>query len=384
MKYRICVDLFDEFEKKVKRIIKKCEKHGNPFVYKIVGNEDVKIDGKLYNFVVVDVEGTAKIDDWEFIATLEHNDNGNIIRRYNNEIDIPMRFRTSDNVCEHCNTKRNRSELFIIHNVNTNDWKQVGRNCLQLYTNGLNAEFVASYMDGIAQLERYDYYVNESCQVHVTPFEVIGFAKNVIDKIGYRNSNNDIPTKLFVTFLISLSPSEATKRINDILKEDVFTENDFSIDKNVVNDIIDYYMNANIDSEFMHNVKSLLSQETINVKNIGYLCYLPFGYDKHLEHEKNKASIVANDGHFGTIGERFKNIKVNSIKVLTSFDTIYGITYVCRVILEDNRSFIWKGRGICEDKEIDTASFTIKEHGEYNGVKQTLITNCRIKYKEAC
>lgn len=32
--------------------------------------------------------------------------------------------------------------------------------------------------------------------------------------------------------------------------------------------------------------------------------------------------------------------------------------------------------------EVDTVTFTVKEHGEYKGNKQTLVTRCRFGVKE--
>jgi hypothetical protein len=153
MQYNIYEDYFVDIEKKLKRIGKKCEKHGNPFVFNVVGTEIKEVvdketkEKRYYKFIVVEVEGTAKINDYECVAVLENHEFGNVIRRINTEIEIPERFLNTDNYCEHCNSKRPRKELYIIHNVKTDEFKQVGSSCLMLYTNGLNAEYVASYIN---------------------------------------------------------------------------------------------------------------------------------------------------------------------------------------------------------------------------------------------
>lgn len=164
MVYAICNDFYPTLEKKLNRISKKCVKNGNPFVFQKIGEEVRKIHKNDHEenvkFIMVEVEGTAKIANWEFIATLENHSSGNIIRRYNTTIDVPEKFLCSGNFCEHCNSKRHRKNLYIIHNVETDEWKQVGGNCLMQYTNGLNMEYVAAWMDGIAEHCRRIYRIS--------------------------------------------------------------------------------------------------------------------------------------------------------------------------------------------------------------------------------
>ena len=66
-----------------KSISKKCVKNGNPFVFRKIGEEVKKIHKNGHDenvkFIMVEVEGTAKIANWEFIATLENHSSGNII-----------------------------------------------------------------------------------------------------------------------------------------------------------------------------------------------------------------------------------------------------------------------------------------------------------------
>ena len=107
MRYEIFEGNLDRLEKKLARIEKKCKKYGADFHYEVVGEtyREVESEGETCTtrFVIVDVEGFAKINNWEFIATIDHTENGNIIRNIV-EIEIPDRYRTSDGYCEHCNT----------------------------------------------------------------------------------------------------------------------------------------------------------------------------------------------------------------------------------------------------------------------------------------
>lgn len=118
MQYRIWEGAFEQFDKKIKRIVNKCKKYGNPFTYEVIGDvyetRVERVSGikreNTYRFTLVDVEGTAKIGDWELIAVMEYSHAGNIIKNINNDIMVPERFKTSDAICEHCGSKRVRKK----------------------------------------------------------------------------------------------------------------------------------------------------------------------------------------------------------------------------------------------------------------------------------
>lgn len=76
MKYAIYEGNIDRLEKKLKRISNKCKAYGCDFHYEQTGEEfrelkDEKGNKHTARFVLVEAEGTAIINDWEFIAELE-------------------------------------------------------------------------------------------------------------------------------------------------------------------------------------------------------------------------------------------------------------------------------------------------------------------------
>lgn len=398
MKYRIYEEFYNDVEKKLKRIGKKCAKHGNPFTFEVVGeeiqeveNEETKIKAH-YKFIIVEVEGTAKIDDYECVAVLENHEHGNVIRRINTTIDIPQRFLNTDNFCEHCNSKRRRNELYIIHNTETDEFKQVGSNCLLLYTKGLNAEYVAGYIDGITELEEYDGFIGGGSGKYYIPVEqVIEYATEIINKMGYFNSHSYCPTKSLVKDMLYLNNSLEDKIdiVNKTLRDCDFvirfTEDDFHRDstKEVAKNIINYYLNVENDSEFINNVQVILKDGYVEYQNVGFLCYLPEGYFKHIKKEIEKAKqkrIDKESNYFGTVGERYKDLNIYDMKVLANYETMFGLMYVYKIVLENGNILIWKTTSWFEELEkFKKIDFTIKAHNEYKDTKQTEVTRCKLR-----
>ena len=394
MMYAIHEDFYPDVEKKLNRIAKKCIRHGNDFTFEVKGEEiREKFDNELnravhHKFILVEVAGTAKIDNWECIAVLEIYDIGNIIRRINTEIDIPVRFKTTENICEHCNSKRQRNNLYVIHNTETNEWKQVGGNCLKLYTGGLSMEYVAAYMDGITELEEFDGVVSHGkAYYHVN--EILSYAVEVIAKTGYFNAQSVLPTKYIVSALIHNNLTRAIELINEEFKSSKLDVRVYQYDfhkestKNTVERIIDYYKNLEDDSEFVHNIKVMLNEEYALPKNFGFLCYLPEGYARYIQQETERAKKVETK-YFGEIGKRYKDKVIQDVTLVTTWDTQWGVTHIYKITLEDNSVLTWKtnnGLYLDRNEEFDKISFTVKEHKEYKGEKQTEVTRCKVTIK---
>lgn len=422
MTYEIYEGLFEKVEKKLNRIAKKCAKFGNPFTFEVVGDtikEGKDEDGNevAYKFLLVEVEGTAKIDDWEFVATLENHTDGNIIKRVA-DVEVPQRFWTTDNVCEHCGTRRERKLLYIVHNVETDEWKQVGKQCLILYTGGLNAEYVTSWYDGILELEEFDGFFPSGGEIYYEVDDVLAYASELIDKLGYMKAWEDysLPsTKKYVRELIvrndRMTLEDRISRINNDLKANRYDErvlkSDFNKEETAekVEKIIEYYLNlyeTKRDNEFINNMGIILKEGYVTYGNIGYLCYLPQGYNKHIADEKARAiqkKANAASKHFGEEKKRYKDLEAIAFDYLYSFDNQFGGGYCYRIILKSGEILIWKtsksqiemiGDQIKEwDWEkiklemytIDTITFTVKKHTEYNGVPQTEITRAIPRFK---
>jgi len=411
MVYAIYEDFYPDVEKKLSRIAKKCVKHGNDFKWEIIGEQMEKRTNfmgvtSMYRFLLVEVEGTAKINNWEFVATLERVGEENIIRRFNNEIEIPVHFRNAEPICEHCNSKRYRKNLYLIHNTETDEWKQVGGSCLMVYTNGLNMEYVAAYMDGITKLE-------ESCGMdnldgniffnpkHFDSIHVLASAYALTKKYGYTSTKSEgVSTKVLVIECMTTGDWGAFKRWlkgngldDNIYPEDIINEKTIA----EAEKISAYYLSLNDDSEFVHNIKAMLKHGSCSKKSVGYLAYCPVGYAKYIQkqielEERRKAN--ADMQHFGEIGKRYKNQKILSFETVASWDNGYGYTYIHRIIIEGGYVLTWKTSNACvpysildedtgkhREQIFDTITFTVKEHGEFKGCKQTEVTRAKVEFK---
>jgi hypothetical protein len=146
-------------ERKLKTIEKKCNKNQLSFKCEhlrdeIHETEDSETHEKVYaKFAVYEIEGSIKHDGWEFAATIDHHEKGNVIRAFKTDVAIPDKYLTCGPTCEHCNKIRSRKDTYLIYNEETKEFKQVGKNCMTEYTNGLDAETVAFWVSVYEKFE---------------------------------------------------------------------------------------------------------------------------------------------------------------------------------------------------------------------------------------
>lgn len=138
MNYKICEANFRTLTAKLARLSAKLVKiGGSPITFTVVREMDEPQQDdptKLVRYYELAVNGVApQHNGWEFLATIVHTDEGNIIRSVPGYI-APVDIRDKASLCEHCNTNRVRRDTYIVRHTD-GTVKQVGSTCLQDFLN---------------------------------------------------------------------------------------------------------------------------------------------------------------------------------------------------------------------------------------------------------
>ena len=129
------------------------------------------------------------------------------------------------------------------------------------------------------------------------------------------------------------------------------------------------YKNCSMDKKYINMVISAISayNKAMNILS-----------ERKLKHDKEMESK-----HIGTVGEKIEFV-LKDIKVLTSWENYFGYypttTYMYKLTDEKGNICIWqttKNVNIENCLKSTTVKGKVKEHSEYNGVKQTVLTNCK-------
>ncbi len=395
--------------KKVNTIQKKCAKFGCDFTFKEIGEEWKDVDThevdpftgkKIFTkcrFVIVQAEGTAVINDWEFVSSVEHTEAGNLFSKALTDVEIPTKYRCTDPICEHCNSKRIRKNTFIIRNQKTGEFKQVGNSCLKDFTFGMSAS-TASYYASIREVfeEVEDRPVGGLgwSEKFYPSEEVLRFTAETIRHFGFRKSEDR-----------GDSTKEMMSRFFDVCKGNTkWWDDDFRIRvidqmKNVgfdaespeaskmVKEALEWIRNQEASNDYMHNLKVATSLEYVNSGKFGILVSLfpTFNRDLEVQAQKKAEQEAGQMSEYqGQVGDRLE-IKVASVKCITSWTSCFDgyhetTTYVWKITDVNGNIFTWKTSSVLnEDKPPVSIKGTVKGHTEFRTVKQTELTRCKVQ-----
>lgn len=382
MTYSIHENNFSKLVERLKKIENKCSKYGLDFNFEVTGEEFKKANDHMERFVVVDVDGKAVIENWRFVATLEHTTEGNVIRSYAQDVEIPAYFRTCEAKCDHCNSNRYRKDTYIVQNTTTGELKQVGKSCLKDYTNGWSAEAVARYLSYFNALEEYE--AGESLcggftKHYYSREEILLAAVELTSKIGFvskQKAADEEKESTAAKVIDFMSPSSAAQE--EMAKIGYNPETDKN--KAAVKDMLAWLEVQEADSQYIRNLQILCKQEYLEYRDLGIVVSLPAAYHKALvKAEENKKRIEESESEFvGTIKERIVVENV-SIKCVARYETEYGVTNVYRMVDELGNIYVWKSGKYIEDAEKITIKGTVKAHSEFRGEKQTELTRCQVQ-----
>ena len=377
MVYRIPDFKLNKLQKQVNHINNK----GATVIFNI--GEPVQIEAENRDKVFtpgheVEVEGAYAINGWEFVATIEHTPNGNIIRAINSDLekDIPEKYKTVGPECEHCHRIRDRKDTYLIHNDETDEWKQVGKTCLKEYTGGLDAELCAQIAsvfricdeaegwedDGIFNWRSDKTIPNDIFKKYVLP---------IIKQYGYKKDSS-VETILDAINGTGVYGPYADER--DRREPEIATDKDL--------EPINEYADSVQDDQYgyFRNAKLTWLKDYVEYRDLPLIASFIGTYFKNQNEIAQQKKNSETTKWIGKVGDKI-TIDIKSIRVLyTKSNREYSYyaepSYVYEIIDSEGNTYI------CDtSKDLRNAlsiTGTIKGYKEYRGVKQTVLTRVKI------
>lgn len=263
--------------------------------------------------------------------------------------DEPVQFK-DDCTCEHCNSERFRRKLFLIRANGIT--KQVGSTCVDEYTG-------SKYLKELNKI----FKVKETVQnlfeeSKASPKYVL--LEDVINK---------------VISYISKSPYD-----KDYIRENL---KNIKINEDIINEYsfkgFKQYFECKINNEpnnnFLRSCSDILAKDYVHIRFLGYAIWMAKDY---FENKDTNAEISE---YYGNEGDKIKdeNLIIKDVKIIPiagySYDWYSCNTTYMYIIKFVNSDYVFVYRGDNDNIKIGNTlkSFTIKQHKEYNGVKQTVI-----------
>lgn len=393
MVYSILEANMERLEKKLTRIQNKCKRFGCSFTYEKVGEEFKTLKderGVEYKakFILIEAEGKAVLNDWVFVASVQHTEKGNIINSTGCSIEVPERYYTSEPICEHCNSKRARKDTYIVMNQVTGEFKQVGKSCLKDFTQGMDASMIAQYYSFFDELVKGE-ELWQGCWIepHYDLKEFLCYVSECIRCFGYVKRDSYGKSTCDRAFDYWCVNHGFTRWIPEKLikqyKEEM-ADNHFEVDSehvlHQVNDALEWISNQEESNNYMHNLKVVCSLECCPSGSLGIAASLFPTWNRELAYQKKQEEKKTADSvskHVGEVGQRI-SFKIADAVALTSWETEWGYTTLWKIIDESGNVFTWKTSSCPDFEHAGKITGTIKAHNEFRDCKQTELTRCKL------
>lgn len=377
MKYTVVASLLGRFEEKLNSFIHKFNVYGDGNFSYTVSDKYAQIlkDGRTVYYVDIDVEGSYQINGYEFVASLEYDDDShsNIIKTAGNGIEIPSIYYTR-NACDHCGVERYRKYTVLLRNIETGEFVQVGKSCVRDYL-GVDIENYARYFAMWETLSEYEDSLNsersgirESVAFSVT--EILCQTVAVAKQYGYVSKATAYEDdKIATSTVIWHIMNKSTNRYGELMYPAYSITPEIEDTVSLILKMID---ECEEDSAYVHDLKVLCAKDYVDAEHLGLVVSAVGFYFRSLR--TRKAREESTSSYIGNIGDKVTFSAIG--ECVCSWEGDYGTTYVYKFIVDGNE-IIWKTSKYLGDAEL-TIKATIKELSEYKGVKQTVITRGKV------
>ena len=394
--YEVTLNSFERISKELARIAKKCDKQGLSYTYsvsepyeKTFSVTDSKNSNivRHYNVTVVsiDIEMNFKYEGWAVKGCVSRKDG--IEQAHfgfeEDNVELSRQFRHNDFHCDHCHRKSNRNHVVIIQHEN-GELRQVGSTCLDDYC-GIDGEIIVRWNDALGEIAYADavlngdimdidrcgffcecghpcYSVEEILQLAAATIRMCGFVKS-----GYEDSTSDIVKGFFGTAHLK------RPEITESDKQDAISAISW-IRSEVTQDEIDH-------SEYLYNLQQIIKAGYATFRHFGMLVSLIPTFKRAME-KKRQDYIKEQAKRAGTfLGEVGKKLSADvTLTRVTSYDSMYGTGYIYSMMDASGNTLVWFASRSQGHNDGDTFKITgtVKEHKEYHGIKQTVLTRCKI------
>jgi len=330
-----------------------------------------------------------KLGNWRVVGSLRAVEGGNLMFSVTQDADDveALTSRAEHPIeCEHCKTNRRRNDGYLLRDIESGEYKQVGGNCLENFT-GIDpaAALFLTRMYTVIDEFRDDYEgFRSSGRVNAVN------TRDYLVNVSFIAENKGFVSKAMARDrgILSTSHNAMPSELRGWLREDTDLGRKYveQIERHEAkaDAIRDWIAVKETDSPFDHNVKLLLQADQIPLdsKCLGFAAAAVPMYNRALA---QKAEVEKPSEHVGKPGQKI-NTNLTVDRVMT-FETRYGMSDLVLMHDEAGNKFKWKtsacpqeireraGEGAGKTME---ASFKIKEHDNYNGVAQTTITHLKV------
>lgn len=332
----------------------------------------------------INVQGERPIiDGYRFLAKLELSDEGNLIVGFAGAEDVDHRFRNSDKrLCNHCHVRHARKYAFVIQNIETGEQIQVGKSCLSDFF-GRPVEQVIAYASVIERIKEIfeddGFSVGGGGPVYYDGLDILEASAFAIRNWGFvRAADGGLEDGYGG---IRQSTGDAVRLL--VGKDrDAYSEKLTDGDRDVARKALEWIQGDDVDtsSNYIYSLRLILSGEKpwVADSKVNLVVSLVQSYLRHSVKKVQREASTSD--YYGVVGKRYKGIAATVNRVIDCGENAYGPVVLIGFLDTDGNEFSWFTNSTRNLVVGDSVSLTgtVKKHNEYRGVKQTILTRCKV------
>jgi hypothetical protein len=334
-------------------------------------------------FIQLTLTGAApRMAGWTFAAVIQNLEGINILRHVPGvEREIPDQYRTRGPVCDHCQAQRNRKDTYLLVDE-SGRWMQVGSSCLVDFLGHEDPHAVASYAELLASAaglcasaeddEEGGFGFGGGRRLYALVEYLACVAAEIRESGWVPKSRVDNPALSTAEQAADRldPPPRATRRDRSVTDADRAVA-EASAEWALALDQSGEHMN-----DYLWNLHAVARAGVTEARTIGIAASMVAAYTKAEARKRELAARKPSD-YVGEIGER--RSFVLTLQRHHSFETAFGWKSLYSFRDEEDNVFVWF-TSAGDDELTEGATYTvlgtIKEHEEYKGTRQTILSRC--------
>lgn len=315
---------------------------------------------------------------WKFLAKVEHNKDGNLIKGMGGD-DLPIEWHECAPNCDHCGTNRQRKTTFMLENVENGEMKQIGSSCIADFTGDMARDpmKIASMYDHLMLIEKeFDYdpewdMSGGLAHFGISPEKLMAATLKIVQEDGGYLSKEKAEK------INCLNTGERLRSAFWGKGQEVHPD---EAQISQAPEIVGWLKGQNtVSSLWLRNIAVLCNREAVTFKDAGLLASGYVAWNQELSR-----SLRKENGSGEWIGEKGAKVTIQAtLDQKTGFDTAFGFKHILTFRDDAGNGLVWKTQsppyGLVLGSTYNLQA-TVKDHGEYRDEKQTEII--RAKFSE--
>lgn len=380
----------DDLNKRAKRL------RVEPLTLEVLGFEDRTVrrnlDERIVRLYSVRLSGSSpRINGWTLQATLDHTAEGGTLLRAVPGVGLPVRFRDArPEDCDHCRTRRQRNDTFVLRHDETGRYAQVGRQCLRDFLGHVDPHGIAALCEllGLAHeaaqtaADDREYEEGGARGVYRIPTDhLLALTFATVRAFGWVSRGTARTTDQSATADLALQLDSARGDRANWMRAVEVTDADIAAAAATI-ELVRGWADRTDLSDYEYNLLTVLKGAGVTERQAGIACSAVTVYRRQQEREQ-VARVETTSEYVGTVGQRLTaEVTLLGMQEIGGRSFSYydsGVSYLYRFADAQGNLLQWFASSNQELTDGQTYRLvgTVKKHDEYKGTRRTTLTRCR-------